>query len=337
MIRVGGRWPRLFFGVAVTGIFAWLLLAEFDAKVALRTLADVSLPFLGVALLLLTADYALRVVRWWWMLRLIRPDVHLGICVGPLMASIAINNLVPFRAGDALRVIGFRTDLGSSAMQLLSTLIMERLLDFTTLLLFFFLGLAMVPAEDMSDKLRLIGWLAGISVTGALALLFLPWPERLLHWLAERRAVSRASRAADVLHHGEHLLRALQLLRRPTESWQLMLLSLGIWAFEGGVFAAVAASLGVGGPPMASWFALSTGTLATVLPSTPGYVGTFDYFTMLGMIAFGTKPQQAATFALVVHTLLWLSLTLAGGVYLGAAMLRVGGARESLHPTYGKT
>jgi uncharacterized membrane protein YbhN (UPF0104 family) len=64
------------------------------------------------------------------------------------------------------------------------------------------------------------------------------------------------------------------------------------------------------------WFAMSTATLGTMLPSTPGYVGTFDYFAMVGLEAFGAGKESAAAFSLVVHLLLWIGLTSVGGACL---------------------
>jgi hypothetical protein len=58
------------------------------------------------------------------------------------------------------------------------------------------------------------------------------------------------------------------------------------------------------------------GTLATLLPSTPGYVGTFDYFTLMGLNLYGAERNLAAVFAVVVHILLWLPVTLAGAIAL---------------------
>ena len=61
---------------------------------------------------------------------------------------------------------------------------------------------------------------------------------------------------------------------------------------------------------------MATGTLATLLPSTPGYVGTFDYFAMLGLTAFGAARDVATAFALSVHAVLWAPTTIVGLVLL---------------------
>jgi hypothetical protein len=88
------------------------------------------------------------------------------------------------------------------------------------------------------------------------------------------------------------------------------------WGFEGAVFATVAADVGANVDPLGPWFALGTGTLATLIPSSPGYVGTFDYFTAQGLAAFGAGPEVSVAFALIVHAVLWIPLTAIGLGYL---------------------
>jgi uncharacterized membrane protein YbhN (UPF0104 family) len=57
---------------------------------------------------------------------------------------------------------------------------------------------------------------------------------------------------------------------------------------------------------------LGAATLATLLPSSPGYVGTFDYFATLGLTAYGALPSTAAAFAFLTHLMLWIPVTVAG-------------------------
>jgi uncharacterized membrane protein YbhN (UPF0104 family) len=68
--------------------------------------------------------------------------------------------------------------------------------------------------------------------------------------------------------------------------------------------------------PQAAWLALPVGTLATLIPSAPGYAGTFDFFTAQAMALLGNPIAAATAYALLVHALLWLPATLVGGVLL---------------------
>jgi len=100
------------------------------------------------------------------------------------------------------------------------------------------------------------------------------------------------------------------------------------WGLEGSAYACVAWSLSADGSAFAPWFALATGTLATMIPSSPGYVGTFDYFAVQGLTAFGANHVVALTFALLVHLLLWLPVTIVGALFLVAPTARRAAASE---------
>jgi uncharacterized membrane protein YbhN (UPF0104 family) len=140
------RWVKPVFGVVVTCAFAWLLLHYVDVAGLTAAFANLSAPWLLLALAFLAAGYVVRIIRWWWMLRALEPDLDLSACIWPFLTSIAVNNTVPFRAGDALRVFGFRRQLRSPPMRVLGTLVVERLLDLLALLAFFFVGLLGLPS-----------------------------------------------------------------------------------------------------------------------------------------------------------------------------------------------
>jgi hypothetical protein len=56
--------------------------------------------------------------------------------------------------------------------------------------------------------------------------------------------------------------------------------------------------------------------LTTVLPSTPGYVGTFHGAVVLTLVAFDVPREVAGPYAIVMHMVLWLPITLTGGLLL---------------------
>jgi hypothetical protein len=59
-----------------------------------------------------------------------------------------------------------------------------------------------------------------------------------------------------------------------------------------------------------------------LLPSSPGYVGTFDYFASLALTAYGAPVAGAAAFAVVTHLMLWAPVTVAGFAALAAVRER---------------
>jgi uncharacterized membrane protein YbhN (UPF0104 family) len=57
---------------------------------------------------------------------------------------------------------------------------------------------------------------------------------------------------------------------------------------------------------------LAAATLATLVPSSPGYVGTFHYAAALTMEAAGMGRDAATAAAILIHGVLWLTTTAIG-------------------------
>jgi len=309
---------KLAAGISVTVFFLWLLLRNLDLGALKSAFFNLDSRFILLALAFLATGYYVRIARWWWMLRVLEPGLRFSTCVWPFITSIAVNNVLPLRAGDALRIFGFRTQLRSPAMRIAGTLVVERLFDLLALLTFFFIGLmGLPPGTFPATFVKLAAWLAGSSVT--LLFVFILFSQKfaeLLQWITHRPILIQRGWSDKVQLLGTHFIESLTILRSPLRVLVLFCFSVATWACEGAVFATVAHALGSGAGAIAPWFSLATGTLATLLPSSPGYVGTFDYFAMQGLVAYGASSETAAAFALTVHAVLWLPLTAAGLLYL---------------------
>ena len=311
----GRRWLRPVLGLGIAAAFMYFTLRRLEWDAIRDAWRGVAPELLALGLVALAAGYTVRVVRWWWMLRVLDPSLPLANCFRPFLASIAVNNTVPLRAGDFVRAFGFRGALRIAPARVIGTLVVERVLDMFVLLALFFAGLvgvargAVPPAFVVAGTLLFAGCLVGI-----LTLVLAPRFVELLVARVLLGPLAGRSWAARLHGAAEQFFGTLTLVLTRARALQLLGLSLLGWGLEGALYAAVAAALHSGGALLGPWFALATGTLATLLPSSPGYVGTFDYFAIVGLTAYGATRTAAAAFALLVHFLLWLPPTLVGAL-----------------------
>lgn len=310
------RLVHLGLGVALAAAFLWLVLRQIslDDIAGAFASADTALIVLAVAAFL--AGYACRIERWRLMLVHDNPALRWTHCAGPFMGSVATNNVLPFRAGDVLRAFGFNRRLGTSAAASLATIVVERLLDL--LMVTAFLGIALAWF-GMSTS-RLLGVGGAVLVCGAALILlvllqpslFKPLARAAVRLLSMRFPAAGRKAGAQV----DKLFGALDHMAQGATMAALVGWSALAWLAEGIVFWLCALALPSVAQPLAAWLALPIGTLATVIPSTPGFVGTFDYFVMQAMAAPGNNAAAATAFALLVHTVLWLPPTILGAAYL---------------------
>lgn len=316
------RWLRAAAGVLVALLFLYFTLHRLDWPAVRAAWRSAAPALLVLAVVALAAGYTVRIARWWAMLRVLEPEIAYGDCVRPFLVSIAVNNTVPLRAGDFVRAFGFRRTLRAPAAAIVGTLVIERVLDLLVLLALFFVGLLGVAHGSVPRGFIASGKvLFGVALSTVLALVFAPRAvERVVirlllapisAWRGPAAPAAGRLRAA-----AEQILGTFTRLLTPARAAGLLALSIVAWGLEGGVYAAVAWALHSGGAAFGPLFSLATGTLATLLPSSPGYVGTFDYFAVLGLVAYGATRTAGAAFALLTHFVLWLPPTLAGTLCL---------------------
>ena len=310
------RWGQLALGLGLAALFGWLTLRAVDGAALAAAARGVDPAALALAPGMLALGYACRVQRWRRMLRAQAPGLGFARAGVAFVGSIAVNNLAPFRLGDVLRCFGFSRWLGVTPGPVIASVLVERLLDMIALLLA--LALALWAFSLGGQALGLArGGALGLAALGLLALVLLLRPRLLAPLFAALIALAgrlgAGPRAASLL---TPLMETLTTLAGRREMPALIGWTVPVWFFEGATYWAVARALPALPVPESAWLAMPAGTLATLLPSTPGHVGTFDYFAQLATVAAGNPLAQATAFVLIVHAVLWLTTTLTGGICL---------------------
>lgn len=298
-------------GVVVAAAFLWLLVRGIDFAALRGAFARLSWPAVLLALAFTAAAHAVRIVRSWSLLRMLEPRLAVTACARPFLCGFAINNVLPFRTGDAVRAVAFQEELRSPAMRVVGTLVIERVTDLIVLSAVFLIVVLALPVGALPQPVVVaVAALAALGGVALLAtLLALPWVEAQLRRLPQRFGGVRS--AQWVARQGLHFAAALRLVRSARGMGIMGVLSVVVWAFEGAAFVTVAAALGAAAPWPGPWLSLALGSVSTTLPLAPGHVGTFDYFVALGLVAYGAPAATAAAFALTVHAL-WVPFTIAG-------------------------
>jgi uncharacterized protein (TIRG00374 family) len=322
------RLAKVLAGLAVTALFLWLFFTRLSVAELSQALAAADLRLLPLALLSLAIGYCARITRWWLMLRAADPHLAWRQACAPFLISIAVNNVAPLRAGDVLRLFAFRSHPQLGPARVLGTVVVERVLDLSALLLVFFLVLPLVPEGRIPPgMMRVAAIVAGLGAFLALGLLFLPTLGG--HVIAALRGLDRVNSSkalSGLVGAFSELVASVRSIGSGGQVARILLLTLVAWGFEGGVFLATAWATGIEGGAAAAFFALASATLATLLPSSPGYVGTFHFFAAAAVTAFGTASAPAAAFAIGAHLVIWGATTLAG---LAAFLITLASARPA--------
>ncbi len=243
-------------------------------------------PYLGGYLGLLVIVQLTRSLRWNYLL------APLGIAVpaGPLLAISSVGFMailaLPARLGEFVRP-GLLRKRGISASAALGTVAVERIVDGLLVSLFVFVAFFALSGPQSPSWMMPTAY-AALGVF-ALALVFLigalKWPERSVQfWLRLSLLPRIAPRLASLIERKAlDMIRGFEVMRDRRNLSLFVLWSVVYWVCNGlGVYVLARAF----DLPLTLVGAFATMGLVAVgitLPNSPGLVGQFQWFTLLGL------------------------------------------------------
>jgi uncharacterized protein (TIRG00374 family) len=314
-------WRSKLIGFILTAIFLALAVRNVDLGLVAAELAAADYRLLLPAVTCTLAGYLLRTVRWQLILHPIH-RVPLGTLFRVLMLGFATNNVLPARIGEVVRAYTLGRKAGVPASQSLATIVVERVFDGLTLLLLMAVALQVAPVPLDNDRLRLVEIASiAIFVTALVVLVLLLFLESralaLLAWLLRplpRRLGQRLALLA------ESFIAGLRCLRHPGILIQVAACSLLVWGAEAASYAFITQAFNLGLAPQQQFgavlFLLVFVNLGIMIPSAPGYIGTFQFFARLALAAFGVPGERAIGLAVLAHAMQYTLVTGIGLVVL---------------------
>jgi glycosyltransferase 2 family protein len=277
---------------------------------------------LGLAGALLATTFAIRSWRWQYLLRPLRrvgfSSLMAATCIG-LMA----NMIFPARLGELVRafVLGHRERLETSAS--FATIVVERLFDgFTVLLMLAALLLtASLPLGEGWE--RALRWGGLITLTGYLGVFV------LLYYLhrSTAHALGGVQRLGKLLpEHWVNKFSAmlasfsggLQTFSQGKYLGQIIISSALLWAAIGVFNFLVVLAFDLQLPLAVGFLLVVFQAFAVMIPSSPGFVGTYHAASVACLSLWGVSTEVALSVALVMHAITFV-LTIGMGLgYLWA-------------------
>ena len=137
---------------------------------------------------------------------------------------------------------------------------------------------------------------------------------RAYAWLVDRIVPLRMRPRVHGLF--DRFVEGLQSLRSPRELFFIMLSSTLIWLTETTKYWFVMQAFPFHVPFSVLMLMTAVVNLFTTLPSTPGYIGTFDAPGIAILAAYQVPKAIAAGYTLVLHVALWLPITALGALFM---------------------
>jgi len=325
---------RLWLGLLISALFLWLALRGLDLNEVWATLGQANYGWLLPAVLAYFVTVGARSWRWTFLLRPVR-----AVPARRLYSVVVIgylgNNIYPFRIGELLRAYLLRRREGISAGAGLATIFIERIFDGLAILTFVFLALPLAPLPG--ERIRSLLVVTSLLFFGAL-LFFLALaarPQTALRLLDFFLRFLRPGWRPPVLALGRRFLAGLASLRDWRTLLILFLFSVAIWLLETAKYWLVMQAFPFALDFIALIFMNGVVNLATILPSAPGYVGTFDAPGIAVLVLYDVQEALAGAYVLTLHASLWLPSTVVGLIFMAREGLTwsVFGRAVQIEPT----
>ncbi len=257
----------------------------------------------------------LRAVRWQLLFAPIK-KISIHSLFSAVMIGFMANNLLPARLGEFVRayVIARHEKVAKTAS--FGTIVVERVFDGLVLISFLVFGFFTTTA--LPGWIVYSGYVFGSIYTVTLCFLFvlvakpelaLAFLDYVLHFAPDKTA----ERARALI---QSFMVGLESLRSIFRILSVAFMSFLLWSiFALSIhYALLAFNLEL--PYMGSLFLMSIIGFGVTIPSSPGFVGTFQASCVVGLALFSVSQSDALSFSIVFHASQYVPVTIVGLIYL---------------------
>jgi len=307
------RRSRLLFNlvtIAVTLVFSYIALSEINLAEVWSALRSCDYWWLVPALGAFGLGNFARALRWRSLFAPGRRPPR-GTTMNAMMIGYFYNNILPARAGEAARTVVLTRRSSAPPVEIVGTVVLERLYDVLAILAVFFLAEPWLPHVSWFGKAAIAAIALATVLAGAATVLAVYGDRPLRLLLSPLRRFSsfsaeRLERTVADLAHGLAGLRnrnvAVEAFLWTGAAWMASalcayLVSLAFHLnlpFASGVLVTVAIGFGM------------------ILPSPPAALGVFEGAVVIALGAYGLSKSAALPYALVLHAVNFIPFVIIG-------------------------
>jgi len=292
------------FALTLAAILLYYSLRGIDWRQVWLTLKTTRLNYLALMVIISTGSLVVRALRWRVLLQSGGP-VSVSTAFWATCAGYCGNNYLPARAGELVRTMMVDAETGLGRAFVLTTALSERTVDAIALVFLSSVVLLTLPSRP--------GWygpaakpFAIVGLCGVLGIAILPRLERLWKYFLARMPAPERLRE-KLVHILEQILFGLRAFHDRRRLLLFVTLTAVIWSVDAVSFTVGARSVDI--PltlPMACLLMTGMG-LGSALPSTPGYVGIYQFVAVTILMPFGFSRASVIAFMVLVQVLQYIT------------------------------
>jgi len=313
MKKITENW-KLIIGLLVGLFFLYLAFRKVDFNQMLEALASTNYWYVILSVGIILFSHWLRAWRWRYLLEPIR-KLDTSTLFPPLMIGYMGNLFLPAHLGEFLRayVVGRKHQVPASSV--FGTVVVERIIDAFTLLALMAFTFIVFPFPHW---VRMSGYITFVIIVILCIVLVLMNKYRQQSFSIMEKITKPAPARITLRINGllHAFLDGIVPLRKGRHYVSVTILSVVIWicyvysiqlAFYAFSFVKTYSL-----PWSAALVVLVITTVGIIVPSSPGYIGTYHFLCLLSLRLFGVPDSPALSFAFVFYAVNFLPILVLG-------------------------
>jgi len=323
-VKKNNKWTKtanwkLWIGLLISALFLYLAFRRVDFGLMWDALKKANYWYLPPAIFILFFSHYLRVLRWRYLLDPIK-RLDTSSLFSSLIIGYGANTVTPAHLGEFLRAYVLSKKREISMGSTFATIVIERMIDVFTLLLLMCLVIFVHPFPDWVVKSGYVMFAATLGLF--LLLIFLKRSSSTAEAFLRVLLKPLPERYENTIKGmTDRFLSGIVPLKRWHDYVTVTILSAAIWACYGLAFYFGLEAFDFIRTYHLAWYAslvlLVITTISVVVPSSPGYVGTFHFLCQISLAMFGVPASPALSFAVAIHAVNFLPV-LAAAILLAS-------------------
>jgi uncharacterized membrane protein YbhN (UPF0104 family) len=294
-------WQQALIGLAVGAAFLALTMQRAPLDAIGAALRRLDLAWAALALLAYAADLSLRVIRWRLLFAKVAP-LPVATFARALIVGYGLNILLPARLGELARIEYLKLRAETRRSAAIPAILVERAMDAALVLMALVAGL--MAAHGAGAESRMLAGLAWLGGAMGLLLVSLPLVLRRVPQALTRRLPARAQASVERAHRAFGAMTAPALAAAGA-------LTIAIYLAEASALAAMMQALASPPAPGVLLALLGAASLSTLLPTAPGFLGSYQLAFALVFELFGRDPALGAAVATAIQAVLFAPVVIA--------------------------
>lgn len=312
----------LILGIAVSVLALYFALKNVDLSALGDSILSANPVWMFVVLLSYMVHYWLKAIRWCDLLEPVK-QLQTKEAYPVMMTGFFANNFLPAHLGELVRMYIGSKLFHVGKTQILATIVLERVMDFSMVALLF--GGALISGGAISNSLVYAGYvlIAVTSLAWVVLYLALRYEEpviRFVRWVLKPLSARITKRIVEILLLVLAAMHSMKSTRLVIRSIALSLLQ---WVLVGLAIYAALKSVGIEITISGAVVTLAATVLAVSLPAAPGFFGTIQLAFVLALVPYGVSESDALAGSVIFHIISYLYVMLSGVIALHQLNMRV--------------